>query len=337
MSLLTVNQSPQDARLSSSRTRRVGGNLHKQESDCHLIGGRELEVFTGDLVATLGGRCEPARLTPTVWVKEMMEEDKPVRACNPWEKKKRAECHLYAFNWPLMRIRRQWAVVSEVRDRIDIFATSTSGCWLDPEDNVNAATNADGLGKRNWREKKTRRVTLILPGKGGTGPQCISPEGNVPHTSRLEPPPRRYDPAGPDGEDHWRKASREKCMVSVPRFVDLTRSGDNDNLSDPSASQFIVVREPRANIGAAEASLRIFRASGLIVGCKHVALQRRDELCYGTVDKEEGRLLLRSREIRVRMLCYLCKKPVWERTTTHAKGPGISGFGVQLFAQLIDK
>jgi hypothetical protein len=43
-----------------------------------------------------------------------------------------------------------------------------------------------------------------------------------------------------------------------------------------------------------------------------------------------------SREIRARMLCYLCKKPVWERTT-HAKGPGISGFGVQLFAQLIDK
>jgi hypothetical protein len=46
-----------------------------------------------------------------------------------------------------MRIRREWEVVSEVRDRIDIFATSTSGCWLDPGDNVNAATNADGLGK----------------------------------------------------------------------------------------------------------------------------------------------------------------------------------------------
>jgi hypothetical protein len=53
-----------------------------------------------------------------------------------------------------MRIRREWAVVSEVRDRIDIFATSTSGCWLDPEDNVNAATNADGLGKRNWEKKR---------------------------------------------------------------------------------------------------------------------------------------------------------------------------------------
>jgi hypothetical protein len=80
----------------------------------------------------------------------------------------------------------------------------------------------DYVAQRLWKSSRQmyftdRRVTLILPGKGGTGPQCISPEGNVPHTSRLEPPPRRYDPAGPDGEDHWRKACREKCMVSVPR------------------------------------------------------------------------------------------------------------------------
>jgi hypothetical protein len=43
-----------------------------------------------------------------------------------------------------------------------------------------------------------------------------------------------------------------------------------------------------------------------------------------------------SRDIRARMLCYLCKKPEWERTT-HAKGSRISGFGVQLFTRLIEK
>ncbi|KAN0127729.1 hypothetical protein V8E53_014449 [Lactarius tabidus] len=295
MSLLTVNQSPQDARLSSSRTRRVGGNLHKQESDCHLIGGRELEVFTGDLVATLGGRCEPARLTPTVWVKEMMEEDKPVRACNPWEKKKRAECHLHAFNWPLMRIRRQWAVG---RVGPALSASPPKAMYHIHHD---------------WSHRR-----------GGTIPQ----DRTVRTTGENRAERSVWCPY---------RGSAGALGSYIPRLVDLTRSGDNDDLSGPSAIQFLVVRELRANISAAEASLRIFRASGLIVGRKHVALQRRDELCYGTVDKEEGRLLLRSREIRVRMLCYLCKKPVWERTTTHAKGPGISGFGVQLFAQLIDK
>jgi hypothetical protein len=80
----------------------------------------------------------------------------------------------------------------------------------------------DYVAQRLWKSSRQmyftdRRVTLILPGKGGTGPQCIYPEGNVPHTSRLEPPPRRYDPAGPDDEDHWRKACREKYMASVPR------------------------------------------------------------------------------------------------------------------------
>jgi hypothetical protein len=90
------------------------------------------------------------RLTPTVWVREMREENKSVRACSSWGKR---------YDGNSCRIRE-----------------------------LRCATPTDLKVKCIPSQTDVRR--WLLPEKSGAGPHSVSPEGNASHTSPLQPPPK---------------------------------------------------------------------------------------------------------------------------------------------------